>query len=83
MGFTSHDEDLFFDGVNYEATTGFEPSVVDTTADMSVDNLDVEGMLSDDRITEDDIAAGLYDFAKNDNLFSKLARFKPAKAHYS
>ena len=64
MGFTSNDEDLFFDGVTYEAATGFEPSVVDTTADMSVDNLDVEGMLSDDRITEDDIAAGLYDFAK-------------------
>lgn len=64
MGFTSHDEDLTFDGVTYEAATGFEPSAVDTTADLSVDNLDVEGMLSSDRITEDDIGAGMYDFAK-------------------
>jgi len=64
MGFTNHDQDLAFDGLTYEAATGFSPTAVDDTADMSVDNLDVEGMLSSDKITADDISAGRYDFAK-------------------
>lgn len=63
LGFTNHDEDISFDGVTYEAATGFDPSVVDSTDDMAVDNLDVEGVLSSDRIAEEDIASGVYDFA--------------------
>lgn len=62
-GFTNHDQDLTFDGVTYEAATGFIPTAVDTSSSLSVDNLDVDGMLTSDRITEDDITAGLYDFA--------------------
>lgn len=64
LGFTSHDVDLTFNGVTYEARTGFTPTSVDTTNELSVDNMDVDAALSSDRITEDDIAAGLYDYSK-------------------
>lgn len=64
LGFTSHDQDLAFDGVVYEAATGFTPTAVDTTGSLAVDNLDVDGVLSSDRITEDELAGGVYDFAR-------------------
>lgn len=63
-GFTSHDKDIVFDSVTYAASTGFTPSAIDNNAALSVDNLDVEGMLSDGSITEADIMAGKYDFAE-------------------
>lgn len=64
MGFTDHDRDLAIDGISYKAATGFTPSAVENSASFSVDNLDMEGMLSAGSITEADILAGLYDFAE-------------------
>ncbi len=64
LGFTSHDRDIAFDAVTYKASTGFTPSSIDNSASFSVDNLDVEGMLSAGDITEADIMAGRYDFAE-------------------
>ena len=63
-GFTDHDTDLVIDDVTYEAATGFLPSAVDSSNNMAVDNLDVEGYLSSARITADDLATGRYDYAK-------------------
>lgn len=60
LGFTSHDVDLTIDGVTYEAATGFTPSAVATSRDMSVDDLDVDGMIDSEKITKDDIRAGKY-----------------------
>lgn len=64
FGFTDHDVDIIVDSVTYKAASGFTPSAVQNTASLSVDNLDVEGMLSAGNITEADIMAGLYDFAE-------------------
>lgn len=64
QGFTDCDRDIIYAGVTYRAATGFSPSAVDNSASLKVDNLDVEGMLSDDSLTEADILAGLYDFAE-------------------
>ena len=64
MGFTSHDKDLTIDGITYKAATGFDPTSVDTTNTLSVDNLEIEGMLSSDAITEADLKCGKYDYAK-------------------
>ncbi len=64
LGFTSHDSDLVIDAVTYRAATGFTPSMIASSGNLAVDNLDVEGMLSDEAITETDIHAGLYDFAE-------------------
>ena len=62
-GFTNHDKDISFDSVTYSASTGFTPTSIQNRSDLSVDNLEVEGMLESASITESDIAAGLYDFA--------------------
>lgn len=63
LGFTNHDVDLLIDGVLYKASTGFTPTAIETTGDLSVDNLDVEGILTSGSLTEQDILAGFYDFA--------------------
>lgn len=64
LGFTDHDQDIIFETVTYKAASGFTPSSIDSSASLSVDNLDVEGMLADASITETDILAGKYDFAE-------------------
>lgn len=64
FGFTSHDKDIVFDSVTYNASTGFTPSAVANNSELSVDNLDVEGVLDSNTITEQDLLAGLYDFAQ-------------------
>ena len=38
LGFTSHDEDIEYNGVVYKASTGFAPTAVSTSGDMAVDN---------------------------------------------
>ena len=63
MGFTSYDQDITFNGVIYKACTGFAPTAVATSNDMSVDNLDSEGILTDDGITAEDLRAGVYNNA--------------------
>lgn len=64
LGFTDHDRDIIYSGVTYKAATGFSPSAVSNSANLQVDNLDVEGMISAESITEADILAGIYDFAE-------------------
>lgn len=61
FAFTSVDIPLVFDGVTYEAATGFTPSAIEGNLDLSVPNLEVSGMLSSDSITERDLLAGLWD----------------------
>ncbi|MBO6759203.1 MAG: DUF2163 domain-containing protein [Roseibium sp.] len=64
MGFTDHDRALVFDGVSFEPLSGFSGTEIESSLGLAVDNLDVEGALSSDAITEGDIAAGLYDDAE-------------------
>lgn len=63
FGFTTHDRDLSVDGIDYLAVTGFTPSQLQWSAGLAVDNLEVVGVLDSAAITEDDIRAGLWDFA--------------------
>ncbi len=63
MGFTDHDRDLSFDGVTYEANTGMDAAVLEQTTGFSIDNTDTVGALQSGKITESDIAKGLYDNA--------------------
>ncbi len=64
FGFTNHDNQLTFGGVTYEPDSGHTPSTLTQTTGMNIDNLDAFGFLQSDRITEDDINAGLYDGAE-------------------
>jgi hypothetical protein len=60
---TDHDQDIVFDEVTYLAASGYNASDVASKSDMSVDNLQIVGFLQSPNITEDDLLAGLWDFA--------------------
>src|SRR5258705_897834 len=64
LGFTDHDRDLTFDGTAFEAAAGFTPTEIKDAVGLSVDNLEVEGALVSDRLSEADLAAGLFDDAR-------------------
>jgi uncharacterized phage protein (TIGR02218 family) len=63
MGFTDHDEAVAFDGVNYEAASGFEATAIEGALGLGVPNQDAMGALSSAAISEADLAAGRYDNA--------------------
>ncbi|WP_068310446.1 DUF2163 domain-containing protein [Polycladidibacter hongkongensis] len=64
LGFTDHDRALRFAGITFEAAAGFTGSDVEASLGLAVNNMEVEGAFSSDRISESDIAAGLYDDAQ-------------------
>ena len=64
LGFTDFGEDITYDTVLYKADSGFTPTAISSKAGLGVDNLDVEGMLQSDVISEADLMAGKYDFAE-------------------
>lgn len=63
LGFTSHDQDITIDDVFYDSTHTFTNSAISSNSDMSVDNLDVTGVLDADAITLEDLRNGLFNFA--------------------
>jgi hypothetical protein len=63
FGFTDHDMDLTFAGLTYESETGYNRTAIRSDASLSVDNLDVSGFLESDRISENDLRNGVFDFA--------------------
>lgn len=63
-GFTDHDRDLTVSGVLYQAATGYTRTAISGDATLSVDNMDLEGIIASGSLTADDIRAGLYDWAE-------------------
>jgi uncharacterized phage protein (TIGR02218 family) len=63
MGFTDHDRDLVFNGVNFRANTGLSASQVETNLGLSVGTAEATGALTDDGLEEGDLLNGLYDGA--------------------
>lgn len=63
-GFTDASKNLTYLGVTYNAATGHVPSDITTNSSLSVDNLEVEAILDSSTITEEDIAAGKWDYAE-------------------
>jgi uncharacterized phage protein (TIGR02218 family) len=61
---TEHDVDLAIDGDTYESSLGFNRTDVVNTSSMSVDNLEIMGVLDTDKISEEDLRAGKYDYAE-------------------
>lgn len=64
LGFTSHDGDLWFDGVLHRAAPGMMPSAIRRSADLEPDSAEVEGALSHESVTAGDLAAGRFDEAR-------------------
>ncbi len=65
-GFTTHDQDLTLDGVLYAADGSLTPSAIESRAGLAVANLEVTGILDNEALSDRDIEAGLYDFARVD-----------------
>ncbi|MEO9341121.1 DUF2163 domain-containing protein [Mesorhizobium sp. SB112] len=63
IGFTDHDRVLLVGGTMFEPQTGLSASEARETLGLAVDTVDVEGALSSDRISDADVANGLYDRA--------------------
>jgi uncharacterized phage protein (TIGR02218 family) len=61
--YTDHDADIVVSSLTYKALPGFAESAKNAKADLSVDNLQIQGVIRDDAITDDDIKAGLFDHA--------------------
>jgi len=64
LGFTDHDRNLEFGGTTYEAAAGITASEMRDSVGLGVDNLEVEGALTSELLSEADLAAGIYDDAK-------------------
>ena len=64
LGFTTHDNDLWFDGVLHSATPGMVPSSIRRSARFEPDSAEVEGALSHDSISASDLSAGRFDGAR-------------------
>jgi uncharacterized phage protein (TIGR02218 family) len=61
IGLTDHDAPLRFGGTSFEPGAG--GTALRATADLAPDDAEIEGALSSDLITEEDLAAGRYDGA--------------------
>jgi uncharacterized phage protein (TIGR02218 family) len=62
-GFTSHDRDLTIGGIVYDSAYGYSKTAIQSGSDMSVDNLDITGVLDSDQIDIEDLRNGLFDMA--------------------
>lgn len=60
---TDHDRDLVVGGETYLAALGYRASAIRTAAGLAANNLDIDGVLDDDAITEADLRAGRWDHA--------------------
>ena len=63
LGFTTHDSDLWFDGVVHSATPGMVPSAVRRSASFDADSAEVRGAITSDLISADDLTTGRFDGA--------------------
>lgn len=61
--FTDHDQDILFEGNVYEAESSYDRTAVANSSDMSVDNMDVAGILDSEKISEEDMRNGLFNRA--------------------
>lgn len=60
---TDHDRDIVFEGNTYEAESSYDRTAVASGSDFSVDNLDVAGILDSEKITDQELRAGLFNRA--------------------
>jgi uncharacterized phage protein (TIGR02218 family) len=79
LGFTDHDRTVSFGGVDHEPQSGFDASEAVAHAGLQVGGLEVTGAFASDRITDLDLAAGLYDNARVEAWLVNWAA--PAERH--
>lgn len=62
--FTDHDQNLVIAGQRYTASSGYSRTAIASDATLGVDNLDIDGVLDSEAITDRDLRAGLFDHAE-------------------
>lgn len=63
LGFTSHDRDLWFDGLLHAAAPGMVPSAIRRTTSTEPDNAEMNGALDHAALSAADLAAGRFEGA--------------------
>ena len=63
LGLTSHDRDMVVAGFPYRAAPGLVPSAFSRGIGLEVESMDLQGALSSDAISEEDMRAGRWDGA--------------------
>ncbi|WP_426023844.1 baseplate hub protein [Brevundimonas sp. PWP3-1b1] len=63
MGFTDHDRDLVVDGVLCRAASGWTAGAGESAVGLTAGSVSAAGALDDEAISEEDVAAGLFDAA--------------------
>lgn len=63
FGFTTHNRSITFLGLRYLASSGFTPSMMASSAQMNVDNMEVNALIDSDVISVADLEAGRWDGA--------------------
>lgn len=64
IGFTDHDADLTIDAVTYQSATGYTRTAIQSTANFSVDNLELDGLIAASAVNEDDLRGHKYQGAE-------------------
>jgi len=62
-GFTDHDQMVTLSSQDYLPAVGGERSANKTNSNLAVDNLDIEGVIDSDELSDIDLRNGLYDYA--------------------
>lgn len=61
--FTNHSEDIIYSGQTYKSLYTIDPTAINQSSDLAVDNVDFNQLLNDNDIKYDDLRAGLFDLA--------------------
>ena len=64
LAFTDHDTDLIVAGTTYQSATGYTRTAIQSTSDLAVDTLDLEGLISSGAVSEADLRASKYQGAE-------------------
>ena len=64
LGFTTHDKNLWLDGILHRASPGMVPSAIRKSADLEEDSAEVRGSLTHDTLSEHDLNQGRFDAAR-------------------
>lgn len=64
LGFSTHDADMWFDGLTYRAAPGMMPASIRRSTGFDTDSAEVDGAITHETISDDDLTAGRYDGAR-------------------
>ena len=63
FAYTDHDQPLTIGGITYQPNLSYTCTAIRTSSDLSVDNIEAQGVMDSSQITDADLRAGLFDHA--------------------